>query len=354
MPESLDNQDLLPDEVVSRHFADTSDEADWPPVPAAESESPDAEAEDTPDDPEDEESEDTRSGPDGEGEDTDDEEAGGEEEPAESREEEKTAPAGADDDFLPEFDRKTIESDPRLRAAYAHMRAAFTRKMQELGEKARRAEYLEREFREFEAQLRDEKGAEEFLVQVALARPEVFERAYERAARLAENPQERELFEREQRLREQERLAQRREQEHLVERIRARAEEISRTIARFGKEEGLEGEDFDLVERLVVEKIHENRVRTGISDVTDQDIKEAVLTAKRFLRRREEKAERAVSAKIAQERDAQVRAKVQAAKRPAPPRTSTAPGLRPKKLGPPPDGVDPLDHALDSLLGLKH
>lgn len=351
----FEGQDLLPTEVLAKHLGpDTSGYEASFPRPAAEAESPEPDSEDTPEDPDADEAEDTPSGPEEEDTDTDEDEAG-DEEPEEGEEEaedevEETSEEREDDDFLPPFDRKEIEKHPELRKAYKHMRAAFTRKMQELGEKARRADFLEREFMEFQARLRDDKGAEEFLVQVALARPEVFERAYERAVRLAENEEERNLFIREQQLRHKEREAELRRMEMEAQRIQARAQEITATITRLGKAAGLVGDDLELVERLVVAKINENRAKTGKADVTDEEIQEAVDTARRLLQRREG----TLAKKLQKERDAKVKALAAKAKekRPAPPRATKSPGVKPKKIGPPPPGVDPLDHALDSLLGL--
>lgn len=349
----LDTDDVLPDEVLSRHLGlDTGAEED--PEPAAEAEEPaEDDFEDTPDEGPEEDDADTDADEAGDYEPDDEgEEDGGEEEdddPAESDEELE--------DFLPEFDRKEIEKDPELKKAYKHMQAAFTRARQRDAEAARESqrqlEILQREVESFKAQLQDDAGAEEFLVQVALARPEVFERAYEQAVRLAEDEGARDLFTREQRVKAAERAA---EQERLAmaqDRARARAAEIVALVGEYGADAGLEGEDFELAERFVVEKINQNRLRTGVADLTNEEIKAAVQDAQRLLKRQSKKVERKVSKKLAKERDEAVRAKVRNSRRPAPPRASKAPGVKPKKLPPPPPGVDPLDHTIDALLGLN-
>lgn len=371
---TIESQDLLPDEVLARHFGlDTSDTEAESPEPAAEDDSPEADVEDTPEDPfgdddDVDDDEDTPSGPEAEDEDTDEDDAGGsepedeeedadddgEEDPDDEDGDEKEEPDEGED-FLPKFDRKEIEKlaekHPELKKAYRHMRAAFTRKMQEMSqyrERAERAEVLEREVREFQARLQDDEGAEEFLTQVALARPEVFEKAYERAVRLTENEDERKLFVREQQVRAKERQAKLKEEQVMAERLQARAREINDTLASLAERAGLDEKGMELAERFVVEKIHANRMEKGMADVTDEEIRDAVRQARRYVGAPRPKA----VPKKARLKAARPKAKARTGKRPAPPRSGSAPRARPKRMPEPPPGVDPLDHAIDGLLGL--
>jgi len=359
----LEADDVLPDEVLARHFGlDTGTEED--PEPAAEPVEPAFDSEDTLDDEaledEDADTEADEAGdyePDNELGDEDDE--GEDDEEDEEIEDRPSDEPDPDNDFLPpDFDRKEIEKHPELKKAYKHMQAAFTRARQRDAEAAREAqrrlEVLQAQVQSFQAQLADDAGAEEFLVKVALARPEVFERAYEHALKLAEDEGARNLFTREQRLKAAERAAEAERLAMQQERIARRAQEVTALLTKLGNEAGFEGpEDFELAERFVVERIQQNRLATGTADISDEEVKAAVAEVQRLLKRKSKKVERKVATRLARERDEQVKAKVRNARRPAPPKASKSPGMKPRKLPEPPPGVDPVDFTIDALLGLE-
>lgn len=346
---SLD--DLLPPEILDKHLGDTEEEVT--PSPAVESEEPEDEAEETLDEEE----------SDAEDEETDDEDAGGEEpDDAEDEEESEDEDDESDDDeeeeddedsesFLPKFDRKKIEQDPELSKAYKHMQAAFTKKMMEASDSVRQAEEVLEEVKQFEATLADPKGAEEFLLNVALNRPEVFQNAYERAVALLEDDEEKDSYLKEQQLKVREKELERQEREAQARAQEARVEQIETSTRRLAAKMGLDTEDVEIAEQFVANRILENRARTGKADVSDDEIREAVSAAKKFVERKAQKVQSVTKRQLLKEREEQVKAKAKLAKRPRAPKAGKSPAPRPKReeITAPP-GVDPLDFGIDKLL----
>lgn len=295
-------------------------------------------------------------------EDTSEEEAGGEE-PAETDDTEETEeefedtedPEGEEpeeesetdsDSFLPKFDRKKIENheDPNIRAAFKHMQAAFTKATMKAAEQRKEAEGLADQAREvleryraFVATLEDDKGAERFLTKLALERPEVFEAAYQRAAELNEDEDERRKFHREEEVEEKASRVERLERKELVERIH-------KATLKEAEAAGLTGGSARVAVRYVANKILENRAATGKANITMDQIREAVKAAAEDLG--------VVRKQVARERQKvqkkDIQKRVTRKKRPAPAGSKSP--VRKGKLPDPPKGKDRLDHLVDSLL----
>lgn len=360
----------IPDDLIDKHFypAEDSDtveteEIENPPGPAADSAEPDDFSEDT-----------LEEAPEEEYEDTEELEAG-EEEPVyeEELEEEEDFDEDLDDEtlddledeiednlddeeeeesFLPEFDRKEIEKDPQLKAAYEHMRAKWTQAQQELRASQRSYDEARAQFDSFAEQLRSEEGAEEFLVEVALRRPELFEQAHDRALELTGDEKERQRWQQGRELKRREQELNRREQQRMVEAMRQEAQVIQEKAHSFAEEAGISAPaEVALVEEAVANVILSKRRGDPEAEITDDDIRGAVKRVATAVDASKERARKEAAREYQKKRKKAVKKKAKTSKRSRPPKSTSSPGLRSRKPPKVPDGKDAMDHYVDLFLG---
>lgn len=336
----------IPEEVFDRHF-DTV----LAPEPEGESDEPEDTDDDELVDPDTDEDE---PGDDPDEADDEEEEDVEEDEDSETDDEVEPEDEDQDDEPLPKFDRKKIEKDPNLKAAYKHMQAAFTKKMQAASEVKNQAAEMVAEaqgvldrHKEFVSMLADPKGAEEFLVKVAVNRPEVFQAAFDRASKLLEDPEEMKRFSKETEIAEREKKIKAKEAED-AKRSAERAKQVLReTTESVAAKVGLKSEaDLKLAHRFVRARLQENLDLTGKSSITREEIVEVVKEAAETIQSKVNRARKEVV------KDVQKKARKSASrrKRPGAPRSSSRPAGKKGRLDIP-KGVDPLDHAVDVLLG---
>jgi hypothetical protein len=263
-----------------------------------------------------------------------------------------------DESFLPPFDKvKFLKEHPELEAPYKHMQAAFTRSMTEAAKvrkqseaKAAEADGMQKKYEEFQQQLQGDETFEEFLVQVSLNRPEVMERAYERALALSEDEGKRKEYEQGRELAETKKQLKDREQREQVQHLRQRTGEIVNLTQRVAKKLGLSGQgDLEVAEQYVANQILQNHADNGKRDISNEQIVVAVRRAAKALAREKEAARKTAKAEVRKEglKAAQERARSPA--RPAPPRPGAAPAAR---TAPKAERVDnrPKQNALDSFI----
>lgn len=338
------------------------------PTPAPRRGTPPAQEDDADDEDEDTEAEGAET--DEESDETDDDESDEEESEGDETDEEDESDEESDDEAEDDEEevlsgatlkkhRERIEKDPSLKAVHRAMQADYTRKMQLVAQSRTSYESAETEYNAFAATLGDVEeggGREKFLVDAALDNPEVFERAFERAAELLGSPEatkkyqrEREVDRREERIQQRERLDAQRAAQQQVQQIQTSAD-------RYCKQFGItEEQGVRVAKQYVANVILQKRAATGKADISDQEIKAAVQRAATDLgavRKRSaddaKKGERKKRLEDAKET-------ARGAKRTPPPKGKRVPGggkpkFDPSKLDP---RVDPLDARLDQLLDQK-
>lgn len=370
----MSDEITIPDELMEKHFnpSDTIDEPAEAPVPDAEDTEPEEVEQDTliEEDPDEEplETEELEAGDDDpvdedefeeeddlevvEDEDLEDLEDL-EEEEVEEPEDTLETDEDEDDSFLPDFDRKKIEENPELNAAYKHMRAKWTQAQQDLRHAQREFEVKSSELDEFAEQLGTPEGAKDFLVTVALNRPEVFEQAYQAAVSLTSDEDQRQSWEREQDVKRRERQIQRQEavaqQEKAMEQIRQVTESTHSVAEGLGLTSPAE---IELAEQAVANVITANRRNDPTFLPGDADIKKAVERVASSIEATKERTRKELEAKYAKERKKKVKKKAKSAKRSTPPNSSSSPAIKSKKAPEPPSNVDPLDFWVDRKLGI--
>jgi len=376
----------LPDSLIDRYFdegPDTAGEGDADPVGEAETvtdegDTPEGDSLDFDDETEAEADGDAQSG--GQDEDEDGEDSPEaisddeiddilSEDEDESPEEEEDDPEiedllkGDEDDgkdtdsesFLPEFDRKKfLEEHPELEAPYKHFQAAFTRKMQELGSQRQEVETVKSEYDSFINELRTDEGAEKLLVQVALQRPEVMEKAYERMMRLNEDEGEKESYLREQELEKREKRLSKQEQAERVKQQQARVEEVVGLTERTAGKLGLSGRELEIAERFVTKAIYENRAKTGKPEISDREVVLAVKDAADVVKSERKRMRGEIERQVREESKKSARKKARSSKRPKPPKSRTPSGekvAKERKFNSNRD-IDPIDSLVDDFLGV--
>lgn len=222
-----------------------------------------------------------------------------------------TEDTSEEESFLPEFDRvKFLEEHPELEAPYKHMQSAFSKKMAELSgvreeaETAKAENGLMREkFTEFQEMLKDDDSFQEFLVEVTLNRPEVMERAYERALALSEDEGKKAEYEREKELSEREKRLEKQEKQEKQAKLQKRTGEIIDLTQRVANKLGLTGEgDLEVAEQFVANKILQNVANGGDRDLSNQELVVAVRRAATALEREKAKVRKSTKAKDKKER----------------------------------------------------
>jgi hypothetical protein len=291
----------------------------------------------------------------GEGED----EGGEEDEPEESDEDDEGK--GEDDFLTPETlkkHQKRIESDPSLKAVYQQMRADYTRKTQEVAEQRKEITAAGEELLEFEQTLMDvteSGGRETWLIDAALDNPDVFQRAFDRAADILADPDKKKQYERErtvsvreQNLKPRERVAA---EQEMQQRIAAVHRASDQACVAFGiKDEA----GITVAKKYVARVILANR-QAGEDNITAEQIRAAVKEAASDLRQARGKVEEDVKRKGRQEKLEEAKKTIRDSKRPPPP-GGRAPSVLPPKVPKVETGRslrDPLDSFIDQKLGVK-
>ena len=264
--------------------------------------------------------------------------------------------------FLPEFDRvKFLKENPALEAPYKHMQAAFSRKMAETGkikakaeEQAAKAEVMQKDLLAFEDVLKNDESFEEFLVQVSLNRPEVMERAYERAVTLNEDEGKKKEYLQGRELAETKRQLKEREDRVLAVKREARTTEIISLTQRVAARLGLTGEgDLDVAEQYVANRILQNVADGKERDISPEELVGAVRRAAKALAREKAEVRQTARAEHRKENLKAAQDRARQPKRPAPPRPGVpvpAPASnridhRPKQA--------PLESWIDQQLGVE-
>jgi hypothetical protein len=333
----------LPDEILDKHLADTGveEEVEVDPDLDDELESPEAEEEDT-----DEES------PSDEEEETEEEESGDSDPDDEAdKEEEEEEEEDSSESFLPKFDRKKIEADPELNKAYKHMQAQFTKRVQEASAARREADEMKADFESFLADISSEEGAEDFLVKIALSRPEVFKKAYERAEDLTEDPDELKKFERGQDLKRREQELERRERTRKMEEQERRVAEIESVVDKAAGRLGMDDAETKIAHEYVANAIFRIRAAGG-KDISSEEILKAVKRAASDLSVQKRKVREATEREVKLTEKQRAKEKARKLRRTAPPRSTAAPASRRAANKDVPEGVDPLMYSVDRAFGL--
>lgn len=264
--------------------------------------------------------------------------------------------------FLPEFDRvKFLEQHPELEAPYKHMQAAFSKKMAEVAKtKANadstvaEAEAMRTDLLAFQETLRNDESFEDFLVQVSLNRPEVMERAYERAVALNEDEGKKKEYLQGQELAETKRKLQEREQRDAAAKLQTRTAEIIDLTRRVASKLGLVGEgDLEVAEQYVATQILQNVANGGERDISNEQLVGAIRRAAKALALEKEQVVRTTRATARRENLKAAQDRVRNPRRPAPPRPGTpAPAPATNRVDYRPKQA-PLDSWIDAQIGVE-
>jgi hypothetical protein len=268
----------------------------------------------------------------------------------------ETGEDNPEESFLPPLDTaKLLKDHPELEKPYKHMQAAFTKSMNRAAKLRKEAEAasqkataMEQNLLAFQQTLEGDESFEEFLVQVSLNRPEVMERAYERALSLNEDEGKKKEYLREQQLAKREQELQDREKQDQLKQRQHRTTEIIDLTHRVAKRLGLNGQgDIEVAEQYVVNQILRNHADNGVRDLSSEQIVAAVRKAAKALAKEKESVRKAVKTETRQKSLKAAQERLRAPKRPAPPR-SASPGARVAT----PERIDnrPKQSALDSWI----
>lgn len=377
-PEFDRDADILPNEILDKHFGGGPDTAviDGPEDPEPTEISPDDLPEDTSDEDPEDESEDTDFDEDGDedpdeeldDDDLDDEEdddLDDDEEDEEDEDDEEDLFAGK----VTKEDHERIKNDPSLSKVHKEMQRAFTKKNQELATKRERqdrldealstpqgmADYLSSMISQrpdvvgaaFEAVATGE-GGYDFLVEVGVHDMETFERAYDRVHELQMDEGERGRHERDRDLRAKERDVSAREQKQRVAAFEESMNTIQDQVDAEAERFGIDADDMDEVKSRLKSKIRERVQADGSVDLSKSEVRAVAKEAKAHLddvyKRTRAKLKR-VEARKSQE-NAKRKAQSAKGRKRLPPRSR---GTKPGKSGAfkPPPGRDPLDAFID-------
>lgn len=388
MSESYDpDADILPDELIDRHFgspaavADPDPEADEAAEPEedADLETSDEEPEDD-DDLEDDDDEAGEEDPDELDEDLDDDDD--EEDNEEEEDDEETSDEEPEDvlDRVTPEDRERIEEDPALKKLHRQMRADYTRKTQAVAERSREIDRKEQSIREFEGALATREGMAAhiartfdsnpevigdafeiaatkgdpmgFLVEVGLHDPEVFEKAYERVQELQHDETEKNSYVRDRDQRTKEKKLEQREH-----RLRRNAFDrdwsaLEKRAAKEAAKLGIEKDDVpEVVDRLKAQvrgKIRDD----GSIALSGRDVRAAAKDAKAALDKVYSRVKRKLSLRQEAESRKSTKRKAAGAAKPARVAPKGVARKRPKEkvAWKPPENADPLDAFVDHRL----
>lgn len=254
--------------------------------------------------------------------------------------------------------QERINKDPSLRAVHKAMQADYTKKTMEAAKVRDEAQQIVSEYEAFYETLTDVTeggGREKFLVDAALDNPEAFQRAYDQAVELLENPEDRKKFERERDVEDREAKLKAREKVQAQQAQQARVAQIHQTVEALAGKAGIDGDDeIVMVKELVAKAILENRTKGVHKDVfiTDEQIRDTVKAAAARINALRGRAGEDAGRKIRKQRLVDVQKTAKNSKRRVAPKGKRLPTSLPK----PPkvaNGVDPLDARIDQVLGVQ-
>jgi hypothetical protein len=354
----------LPDSLIDRYLSGEGEDTGAPDeeesTTADEIDAEDSETEGQLDDSEDGDTEDEVGE---EGEEEDSEEPGNEDEEDEESEESETEDEAEEDPdtFLSEENlkkhQKEIQKDPHLNAIYKSMQRDYTRKTTEVARIRDEVEQANAEYEYFEQTLQDVAeggGRETFLLEAALASPEVFQRAFDRAVELLEDPDARKKYEREREVEERERQLSEREKADIGRAKAARVEEIHLSAEDYALKFGIkDGAGLTVAKKYVAKVILENQRFQKHQDVfvTEEQIRDAVKEAALDIRANGSPAPAGGRRKGKVASPEQVREIAKKSRpRVVPGNRSPSSSSTLKPLKDLPKGVDPLDARIDQVL----
>jgi len=223
-------------------------------------------------------------------------------------------------------DMETIEANPSLKRAYKSMVSDYTQKTQEVAALRKESEAVKMEaesfkedYNKFGEMLQSDEGMEKFLVDIALARSEVFDRAMEKAAELSENEGQKNTYLREKELEEREQKLRQEEDKRSKLSAQQRIEQIVSLTKDLATKSGMTGAEIRTAEQYVANRILENRL-IGKGDVTDEDVQRAVADAAKDVEETRAAVRRRVEQELRKKNLSAQQKKARDAKRPAPPR----------------------------------
>lgn len=278
-----------------------------------------------------------------------------------------------------------VRADPRLSKRLKQLERGFTEKTEELAVKARNVSLREADVDEFiqelqtvdgavsflkdqvlrnpelvgaafEAVATDDATAVGFLVEVGLVKPEALEAAMARLEELRGDEREMKIHERERGVSAKERKLELEAKRTRDRRLRQRHIEIRTDMQKFAKREGIDEEDLPKLRQAIAAKITQNRERDPQADINRDELRQVVgqfakdrkAEIDRLLRKKGIKPPKDPKAPTSKVRKGEERPAVRS-------RTRVPPGggglrRRGARKGAdkgPPEGVDPLDWALN-------
>lgn len=265
-----------------------------------------------------------------------------------------------EDTFLSTFNRdkflKKYKDNPDVMAAYKSFNADYTKAKQAL--KAQETEWqgkldqanqLQEQYDSFASKLSDDKGMQDFLLQIALHRPEVFDTAYEQALSLNEDEGQKTAYLKEQQIKEREAKLEREEKARAQQTQAQKVQRIETLTHKAAEKLGLSGVEIEIAEQYVANAIYEARAR-GKGLPEDADVVAAVKAAAKRLGVDKERVQKEAAAKARREAQANLRKKAKDSKRPQPPRGGKSPSA-PRAESPKRGNLneDPMDSLVDSF-----
>lgn len=245
--------------------------------------------------------------------------------------------------------RAEIDKNPHLKAVFKSMQRDYTLKTTEVAKHRRAYEQANAEYEEFAGALADKEeggGREQFLIDAALDEPKLFQRAFDRAAELLEDPDSRKKYERERDVEARDAELRARERTDQVEKQRQRVAEIHESVetlcARFeiGDKRGVR-----VAKQYVANRMLQLRAaRKDPTQITTEEIREAVREAARDIKEDRDETERRSGRKARKQRLDEIKDTARKSKKtPVRPSGRRSPSIstpKPPKLQPGQDGID--------------
>jgi hypothetical protein len=271
---------------------------------------------------------------------------------------------GSDEEtFLSDFNRekflKKYADNPDVMKAYKSFNADYTKAKQALQSerkewegKVQQADTLTEQYQSFAGKLADDEGMRDFLLQVALHRPEVFDGAYEQALSLNEDEGQKSAYLKEQQIKEREAKLEREENQRAQQSQQQHIQRIESLTHRAAEKLGLSGVEVEIAEQFVANAIYEYRRQNpgkGLPD--DATVVGAVKAAASKLGVDKAKLRKEAERKARLEAKSNAQRRARDSKRPAPPRggkSPQAPAVQGKVRHP---NEDPMDALVDAFFG---
>lgn len=215
------------------------------------------------------------------------------------------------EDKITDADRKRIAADPSLRKVQKEMERAFYKKMEELASLRKQLEIREQRMSDFETTLTDPEkagryignllslnpmaafsaleavatgdNAMDFLVEIGLNDPELFDKAYERYREITEDETEMKRYERERQQRIKELELRRREDQIRKDNFARDLASVDGWAVKEARRRGLDDEELGQVRERLKSKIRERIKEDGSIDISSAEVKAIVSDVEREL-----------------------------------------------------------------------